>query len=369
MSPRIALVHDWLNQHGGAERVLEVLHDLFPDAPVYTSFYEPSRLPDFYHDWDMRTTWMQHLPLATRYHQPFLPLYPFAFAKLDLSGYDLILSNSSGFCHGVPTPDGAVHLNYCLTPPRFLWSSETYLAREWAGSLLRLPLEPLLAALRRWDVASVRRVDAFAGISTAVVERIRRCYGREAALIHPPVDTEAFASVPEREVEDYYLIVGRLVPYRRIDLAIEACNRLRLPLLIVGEGRARAALERRAGPTVRFVGRQPVEEVARLMARCRAFIFPGEEDFGIAPVEAQAAGRPVVAYAAGGSLETVVDGETGVLFRDPTVESLIAAIERSRGIAFDPRRLRQHARQFDVAVFRERISAFVAEHLGAPARR
>jgi len=369
MSLRIALVHDWLNQHGGAERVLEVLHDLFPQAPIYTSFYEPSRLPDFYRDWDIRTTWMQRLPLARRYHQPFLPLYPFAFGNLDLSGYDLILSNSSGFCHGVPRPGGAVHLNYCLTPPRFLWSSETYLARERAGSLLRLPLKPLLAVLRRWDVASVRGVDAFAGISQAVVERIRRCYGREASLIYPPVDTDGFAPVPEHEVEDFYLIVGRLVPYRRIDLAIEACNRLRVPLLVVGEGRAGAALEAKAGPTVRFLGRQPAAEVARLMARCRAFIFPGEEDFGMAPVEAQAAGRPVVAYAAGGSLETVVDGETGVLFREPTVESLMEAIERGRGIAFDPGRLRRHARLFDVGVFRERISAFVAEHVGAPARR
>ena len=369
MSLRIALVHDWLNQHGGAERVLEVLHDLFPQAPIYTSFYEPSRLPDFYRDWDIRTTWMQRLPLARRYHQPFLPLYPFAFGNLDLSGYDLILSNSSGFCHGVPRPGGAVHLNYCLTPPRFLWSSETYLARERWGDIVRWPLTPMLALLRRWDVASVRSVSAFAGISQAVVERIRRCYGREAALIYPPVDTEAFAPIPEREVEDYYLIVGRLVPYRRIDLAIAACNRLQLPLVIVGEGRARGALEAKAGPTVRFLGRQPAAEVARLVALCRAFIFPGEEDFGIAPVEAQAAGRPVIAYAAAGSLETVVDGETGVLFREPTVESLMEAIERGRGIAFDPGRLRQHARQFDAAVFRERISAFVAEHVGAPARR
>jgi len=366
---RVAIVHDWLNQNGGAERVLEALHGMYPQAPIFTSMYAPDRLPAEYRSWDIRTSFMQRLPLVKAHHQPFLPLYPLAFAGFDLSGFDLVISNSSAFCHGVRTPPETLHVNYCLTPPRFLWSSETYLARERAGSLLRLPLKPLLAVLRRWDVASVRGVDAFAGISQAVVERIRRCYGREASLIYPPVDTDGFAPVPEHEVEDFYLIVARLVPYRRIDLAIEACNRLRVPLLVVGEGRAGAALEAKAGPTVRFLGRQPAAEVARLMARCRAFIFPGEEDFGMAPVEAQAAGRPVVAYAAGGSLETVVDGETGVLFREPTVESLMEAIERGRGIAFDPGRLRRHARLFDVGVFRERISAFVAEHVGAPARR
>lgn len=356
---RVALVHDWLNQYGGAERVLEVLHDLFPEAPIYTAFYDPSALPEHYRRWDIRTTGLQRVPFATRYHQLLLPLYPLAFESLDLSAYDVVLSNSSGFCHGVITPPGTVHINYCLTPPRYLWSPEQYLRRERVPAILRSLLLPVLSSLRTWDATAALRVDHFIGISRVVVERIRKFYRREAALIYPPVETQRFQPAPPEEVGDYYLVLGRLVPYKRVDLAVAACTRLGLPLVVAGEGRDRRALEAMAGPTVRFLGHVPQQEADRLLARCRALIFPGEEDFGIVPIEAQASGRPVIAYAGGGALDTVQDEVTGVLFAEQSVESLIDALQRFQRLSFDPSVLRENALRFDVSIFREKLRDFV----------
>ncbi len=354
---RVALIHDWLNQNGGAERVLEVLHGMYPDAPIFTSIYEPRALPPHWRTWDIRTSFMQRLPLARRRHEVFLPLYPLAFSRMDLSGFDLIISNSSGFAHSVPVPPGAVHINYCLTPPRFLWSPGAYLARERIHPAARMALPPAIAALRRWDQASVRDVTCFVAISEAVRARIRRAYQRESELIFPPVDTAAFQ--PADSVGDYYLIASRLIPYKRVDLAVRAFTALGLPLVIAGQGRDRGPLQAMAGPTVHFAGWVPEERLKQLIARCKAFVFPGEEDFGIAPLEAQAAGRPVIAYAAGGALETVVDGTTGVFFHEPTVESLMAAIQRMESATFDPAEIRRHAQQFDTAVFREQFRALV----------
>ncbi|MBI4496797.1 MAG: glycosyltransferase [Chloroflexi bacterium] len=360
---RVALVHDWLNQYGGAERVLEVLHDLFPTAPIYTSMFAPEVFPPSYRSWDIRTSFLQRLPQVTRKHQRYLPFYPAAFETFDLSGYDLVLSNSSGFCHLVRTPPATCHLNYCLTPPRFLWNLSAYLDREQIGGLLRRVLPLVVAPLRSWDARARQRVDAFVAISQAVQQRIRRCYGRESGLVYPPVDCAQFT--PSHERGDYYLIVSRLVPYKRVDLAVQAFNRLGLPLLIAGTGRDRAALEARAAPNVKFLGRVPQDELAALYAGCRAFLFPGEEDFGIAPLEAQAAGRPVIAYAAGGALETVVAGQTGVFFHEPTPEALAAAVEQVEGMRFDHRDIRRHAEEFDLPVFRRRLMATIDAALAA----
>ena len=354
---KVAIVHDWLNQNGGAERVLEELHRLFPDAPIFTSIYAPDRLPDAYRTWDIRTSFLQQWPLVQHHHQPFLPLYPAAFRRFDFSGFDVVLSNSSGFCHGVSVPPGTVHINYCLTPPRFLWAADSYLQREQIGGVTRRLLEPLLGVLRRWDVASVAGVTQFVAISEAVRERIRRLYLREASIIYPPVDTGRFHLA--REVGDFYFIAGRQVPYKRMDLAVRAFTALGLPLWVAGDGRDRPALEAMAGPTVRFLGRVPDERLRELYATCRAFLFPGEEDFGIAPVEAMAAGRPVIAYHAGGALDYVVEGVTGAFFGEQTAEALAEVVRRTDTTSFDPAALQQFARRFDTSVFAQQITALV----------
>ncbi|MER3397585.1 MAG: glycosyl transferase [Chloroflexota bacterium] len=354
---RVAIVHDWLNQHGGAERVLEVLHDLFPDAPIYTSIFDPKAMPPEYRRWKVVTSFMQALPGVARHHQWYLPLYPLAFDSFDLAEFDLVISNSSGFCHGVLVRADACHVNYCLTPPRFLWNFEAYVEREAIGPVLRALLRPLISLLRLWDAAAAQRVDFFIGISRAVVARIRRVYRRDAWLLHPPVETDRFR--PADRFEDYFLVVSRLVPYKRVDLAVEAANRLRVPLLVVGDGRDRPRLERMAGPTVKFLGRLRTEQVAELMSRSRALIFPGEEDFGIVPVEAMASGRPVIAYAAGGALDTVIEGRTGVLFREQTADTLAEVLAAFRPEEFDPAALRAFARQFDTAEFKRKFLALV----------
>ena len=367
---KVALVHDWLNQYGGAERVLEVFHDLFPDAPVYTSFYAPEKLPDGYRTWDIRTSFLQRIPLARRKHQPFLPLYPAVFETFDLSGYDLVISNSSGFCHGVKTSPNTCHINYCLTPPRFLWNIDAYLEREEVGAAVRTLLPIAVQPLKWWDQWSSKRVDHFVAISNAVRDRIRRHYGSDAAVIYPPVSTSAFA--PSANVGDFYLVASRLIPYKRIDLAVRAFSQLGLPLVVVGEGRDRAALEALAGPSVQFEGWVSQERLRELMATCKAFLFPGEEDFGIAPIEAQASGRPVIAYAVGGALDTVLDGVTGIFFNEPTPESLADAVRRFEQHQWDSDAIRRHALRFDEAHFRTQFMDYVRqkmdEHQGATRR-
>jgi glycosyltransferase involved in cell wall biosynthesis len=355
---RVAIVCSWLNQYGGAERVLEVVHEMFPEAPVYTSIYWPDALPASYRSWDIRTSFLNRLPLIKRHHQPFLALYPHGFESLHLEGYDLVLSVTSAFAHGVITHPGTTHVCYCLTPARFLWQYQAYAEREQLGRLARTVLPFLLTSLRTWDAQAASRVDQFVAISTAVQERIRRYYGRPSQVIYPPVDTSAFAV--SDEVDDYYLIVGRLVPYRRIDLAVRAFNGLGLPLLIVGDGRDRKGLERIARPNVRFLGRVSDGERKRLLSRCRAFLWPGEEDFGIAPLEANASGRPVVAYAGGGALETVIDGVTGTFFREQTPEALAAAVTSFDPAQCEPAAARRHAEGFDVARFKDELRRHIS---------
>ncbi|WP_376789172.1 glycosyltransferase [Thermoflexus sp.] len=354
---RVALVHDWLNQMGGAEAVLEALVEAFPGAPIYTSIYARDRMPAHYRGWEIHTTWLDAMPFIHRHHQLYLPLYPLAFDGLNLSGYDVVISNKSGFCHGVVTGPSTVHLCYCLTPTRYVWAYEEYIAREGLPGPLRRLLRPLIAVLRVWDRMAADRVDAFIAISREVARRIRKFYRRPSILLHPPVDVQRFQ--PTTRTEDYFLIVSRLIPYKRIDLAIEAFNRLGLPLVIVGDGRDRWRLQRMAGPTITFLGRVPAEQLTELYARCRAFVFPGVEDFGIAPVEAMAAGRPVIAFAAGGALDTVVEGVTGVFFHASTPESLAEAVRRLEGLRFDPGVIRRHAEQFDKGVFQEKIKKIV----------
>lgn len=362
--PRTALVHDWLNQQGGAENVLAEMHGMFPSAPVYTSFYEPRLVDPAFQRLDIRRTWLQRFPLWRTNHQALLPFYPLAFGNLRIPDVDLVLSNCSAFCKGVRTPPGAVHVCYCLTPTRFLWMPDTYLAGERAPVWSRRLLPALLAWARRWDRNAAQRVTQFVAISRAVADRIQRFYGRPSSVVYPPVEVERFT--PTTDVGDAFLIVSRLIPYKRIDLAVRACTALGLPLRIVGSGRAEADLRAVAGPTISFLGRLPDRDVSLEMARCRAFLFPGDEDFGITPVEAQAAGRPVVAFGSGGALDTVIDGTTGIHFREQTVASLGDALRRVQTMPFDADVLVANARRFNRENFRrallEAINTCLSDH-------
>jgi glycosyltransferase involved in cell wall biosynthesis len=355
---RVALVHDYLNQKGGgAERVLQSLFELFPHADVYTSIYEAANMPPAIQSMPVYTSFMQRLPGIFSHHRQYLPLYPLAFRSFDLSSYDLVITNTQGFSNGVRL-GGARSICYCLTPMRWAWNSHEYVGREDFNPAMRAALGPLLTAFRSWDRRVARNIGHFIGISQVVAQRIKAAYGREAAVIYPPV--EAARHCLAADVDDYFLVVSRLAPYKRIDLAVQACTRLNLPLMVVGDGRDRARLEAMAGPTVKFAGFVADDEVVRgYYSRCRAFIFPGEEDFGISPLEAQACGRPVIAFAAGGALDTVRPGITGELFEEQTVASLadvLAAFDASR---YDPQGVRAHAMSFDSDVFKERMAEFV----------
>lgn len=356
--PRLALVHDWLNQAGGAEVVLAVLHQMFPAAPIYTTVYDPRRVAG--DGWAVRASWMDRLPGIHGHHQPYLPLYPLAWESTRLKGYALVVSNKSGFCHGVRA-GSATHVCYCLTPTRYVWEPEDYLRHEVLPPGGRLALAASLPVLRRWDRAAARRVHHFVAISTVVRDRIRQFYDRDSTVIFPPAEVGPFVAAPPPE--DYYLILARLVPYKRIDLAVEAFSRLGRRLLVVGAGRDRERLEALAGPTVSFLGRQPRGEVQSLLARCRALVWPGVEDFGLAPVEAMAAGRPVIARRAGGVLDTVVEGVTGVFFDEEDPAALAAAVIRADAIAWQPGAIHRHAAGYGRAVFEARFGAFLAAAL------
>lgn len=364
----IALVHDWLNQMGGAENVLEELNGLYPAAPIYTSIYAPARMPASYRRWDIRTSFMQRLPGVTTHHQGYLAFYPLAFSRMDLSGFDLVLSNKSGFCHGVTTRRAgrrALHVCYCLTPTRYLWQYDLYRQREQIGSAASAILKPLLIQLRKWDYAAAQRVDHFVAISTEVQRRIGAVYQRTSTVIYPPVDVDYFTPAAE-PVGDYYLIVSRLIPYKRIDLAVQAFNRLgQEKLIVVGDGRDLELLKAQAGPNITFLGRTPRAQVRELLRGCRAFLFPGLEDFGIAPVEAMSAGRPVIAFGGGGALDTVVPGATGEHFAEATAESLVEVLQRFDWRAYDPRTCRAQAEKFSAAAFRRQLVAYVQEVLEA----
>lgn len=388
---KIALAHDWLNQMGGAENVLERLVEMYPGAPVFTSIYGPELMPALYRRWDIRSTWLNRAPAIHHHHQPYLPLYPAAVGSMDFGGYDLILSNKSGFIHGLRHSPEQLHICYCLAPTRYVWDYGSYAAREGFGRWVGWMIGPVIRRLRRWDFEAAQKeewkvggleggrtvisatsaarkqtrragVDHFIAISKDIQARIKKYYQRESVVIYPPVDTRRFRPLPAgRECGDFYLIVSRLIPYKRIDLAIQALTRLGKRLIIVGDGRDRARLEAMAGPTVEFMGRQPDDMVADLMAHCRAFLFPGFEDFGIAPVEAQAAGRPVIAFGQGGALDTVIEGQTGLFFPKQSVEALIETVEQFERLSFDPATIRANAEKFSVERFKQELSDFVTQ--------
>ncbi len=360
---KVALVHDYLNQMGGAERVVLALHEIFPDAPIYTSIYDPQRVDPAFQKMDIRTSFMQKFPGVTKHHQPYLPFYPFAMESLDLRGYDLVLSSSSAFGKGVITRPETMHICYCHTPMRWCWNYDEYVEREQLGSTARKVLPFLITGLRIWDQTSAMRVDHFIANSPVVAERIQKYYRRDAIVIPPPVEASRFPFDPAIEPEDYFLTLSRLIPYKRVDLAIEACNQLHLPLVVIGSGRDADRLKQLAGPTIRFMGRLSDDAVLHYFAHCRAFLSLNEEDFGITPLEAQASGRPVIAYAAGGALASVVGGVTGTFFAQQTVNSLTNALASFDEKTYNSTVIRNHALEFDLPRFKRRILQFVEAKL------
>lgn len=359
---RVAIVHDYLNQSGGAERVVESFHRIWPDAPIFTTIADRDAMPASLRDADLRLTWMQHLPAWRRHFRAYLPLYPLAVEGMDLRGFDVVVSSSSAWAKAVRTPAGAVHVCYCYTPMRWVWDYERYVARENFGLLARLALPPVIAALRAWDVRTARRPTHIVAVSHGVQQRVQRYWGRASEVLYPPIETERFTV--GTAAGRYHLVVSRLAHYKRIDLAVAAFTQLGLPLVIIGDGPARASLEAVAGPTVTFRGRVDDAGVASAMRDCRALIFPGEEDFGMTPLEANASGRPVIAFGAGGALETVRDGVTGVLFGQQTADALAEGVRRADAATWDPAVIRRHAETFSVTGFETRFRAIVEREAG-----
>jgi glycosyltransferase involved in cell wall biosynthesis len=358
---RVALVHEPLFNMGGSERVLLALHALFPQAPVYSAIYPRRHLDPGFRTMDIRTSFMQRLPLVHRQHRTYLPLYPFAYERMDLREYDVVISSSWSFAKGIVTRPDTLHICYCHNTMRVAWQYEDSAEREQLGVLPRMALPWFLLWLRSWDYTTASRVDHFVANSPAVAARIAKFYRRSAVVIPPPIDTARYFLTSERD--DAFLIVSRLVPYKRLDVAVRAFTMLGLPLHIIGAGREEQRLKRIAGKNVRFLGRLTDAEVRQHLARCRALIFPGEEDFGLTLVEAQASGRPIIAYGSGGALASVVEGTTGTFFWEQTPEALAEAVRSFRDERFDPMVIRRHAETFDTQVFVQEFSTFVEARL------
>lgn len=357
---KIALVHDHLIQDGGAEHVLRVFQDIWPDAPTYTLLYDPKRAHPAFASRDIRTSFLQRMPLSLRKYQWYLPLMPHATEQHDLSDFDVVVSSSSAFSKGVITKPGTLHISYCHTPTRYLWSdTHSYVEELAAPRIIKRTLPFMLTKLRLWDRWAADRVDRFVANSSNVQERIKKYYRRDADVIHPPVETSLFTIAPK--TDDFYLVGGRLVSYKRFDVVVKAFNNLGIPLKIFGIGPQLEKLREMAGPNIEFLGW--VDPVTRgvLYSKCIAFLHPHEEDFGITAIEAQASGRPVIAYGKGGALETIVPGITGKFIEEQSWEELADAVIRFRPEIFDSERIRTHALQFDTERFKTKFKQYVDE--------
>lgn len=366
-APKIALVTDWLTNMGGAEPLLLEIHKLFPDAPIYTSVYNKEKMAAF-HDCDVRTTYLQErLPAFIRYKHVLWPVARAkAFRSLDLSEYDIIISTSSAEAKAVrKTRPEQVHIAYIHTPIRYYWSHYEEFRREFNFGPLTPLIRPFIPffvkKMRVKDLESIEGIDVFIANSTVTQSRIKEYYKRPSTVVHPPVDIDRFTP-PAKTDRTGYVLWGRHVPYKRFDLAIEACNRLKVPLTVIGSGPDTDRLKSLAGPTVTFTGRVSDEELVERAHHAKGFLFPNEEDFGISAVEAIAAGTPVIAYAKGGALDIVQDGETGVLFPEQTVESLMAAIQRAETIEFRASTLHRKSKRFARGLFAQKITKIVRDN-------
>ncbi|MCX6992806.1 MAG: glycosyltransferase [Kiritimatiellaeota bacterium] len=374
-SQRVILAHDWLTGMRGGERVLEVLCRSFPRAPIYTLIHNPAAVSEVINAHPVMTSWLQRVPGIRQHYRYFLPFFPDAIERLQPTAADLLISTSHCVAKDLRPPKGARHLCYCFTPMRYAWLFyEEYFGKNPFKKKL---LNPYLNRLRAWDRATCDRVDRFVALSRHVQKRILKFYGREADVVYPPVNTSFWTPAPatssdaqpstlhaSRATGAYDLIVSALVPYKKIEVAVRAYTRLGYPLKIVGVGTEYKRLQRMAGARIEFLGRLDDERIRDLYRHCRLLVFPGEEDFGIVPVEAQACGRPVVAYGIGGALETVVDGQTGIFFHAQTEAALLGAVEQAATIRWNPAAIRANAEQFSEANFISGLTASIAQCMG-----
>jgi len=359
---KVALIHDHLAQDGGAEKVLKVLADMFPGAPIFTLLYEKKNADKYYRHRQIETSIIQKLPGGVSHYQWYMPFMPMAVEFFDLSGYDLVISDSSSFAKGVITSTHTLHICYCHTPTRYLWSdTHQYINELKYNKYFKKIISLVLNYIRIWDRLAADRVDEYIANSRFVAKRIKKYYKRESTVIYPPVETEKFKI--SAEVGDYFLIGGRLAPYKRVDIVIEACKKLNKKLKIFGDGIDLKRLKKMAKgySNIEFLGRVDDTTRAELYSHCLAFIYPQEEDFGITAVEAMASGRPVIAYKRGGAIETVQNGVTGIFFNQQTSASLAEAINNFDNLKFDSEAIKQHAEKFSVAKFKDEITKYIED--------
>jgi len=357
----MAIVYDYLTQMGGGERVIRALNRVFPEAPIYTAVYDRNALAADFRRMDIRTSFIDRWPLSHRKFEWYIPFYGFAMEQFDFRPYDVVLSVSTMVAKGVLTGHRTCHISLCFTPMRWAWDLyQNYLDELRGRFLLRLAFRAFTHYYRLWDVASAARVNYFVAGSQVAARRIRKHYGRDSDVIHPPIELGRFQP-NHQPPDDFYLVVSRLVLAKRVDLAVRAFAQMGKPLVVIGAGERLPSLQRLATPNVTFLGYQPDHVVSEYCARCRALVFPGEEDFGLAPVEAQACGRPVIAYAAGGALEIIRDGVTGVFFEEQEPESLVNAVARFEKLNFDSRAIRSSAERFGEGIFSDTIRRYVIE--------
>lgn len=359
---KIALVHDYLVQYGGAERVLEAFTELFPYAPIYTLIHDKEAMHGRFEEKRVYTSFLQHLPFARRRHRFFPLLMPIAIEQFDFRQYDIVLSDSSSYAKGILTRPETLHICYVHTPMRYAWDDcQKYTQDFGFPALIRRVVPLFMNPVRLWDKASADRVDHFLANSEFVAKRIRKYYRKEALTIHPPVEVGRFGIAPERG--EYFLMVGRLIAYKRHDIAIEAFNRLGLPLRIIGRGPELRRLQKLAGPTIEFLGRVSERELPEQYARCRAFVFPQEEDFGIVAIEALASGRPLIAYRGGDIVEHLEEGKMGLFFDEQTPEAIMRAVQQFRDSDYDPVYIRERALLFDKERFKATIQSYIEKAL------
>lgn len=355
---KVALVHEYLSQYGGAEKVLEVLQKIHPEAPTFVMFHDKTKVPEHLLQGETRTSFLQYFPLIKSHYRWYLPLMPLAVEHLNLSDYDVIISSTSAFGKGVITSSDSLHISYCHTPTRYLWTdTHSYIEELNYNKLIKFFLPPLISRLRLWDRMSAERVDYFIANSENVRRRIQKYYHRDAEVIYPPVDTNLFK--PTEKIGDYFLTGGRLVPYKRFDLTIKVFNRLGWPLKIFGSGTEEEKLKEAAKSNIEFLGNVSDQKKSELYAKALAFIHPQIEDLGITAIESMAAGRPVIAFAGGGALETIKDGVTGIFFHEQTWENLLDTILHFNPGQFDSLKIREQAEQFGLDNFKQKMKIYI----------
>lgn len=357
---KLAIVHDYLIHYGGAERVLETIHEIWPSAPIFTILYKPKEMPEYFKKLNIKSSFVRKLPFLKNYEKYFF-LFPTAIEQFDFSEFDVVLSISSAWAKGIITTTKTLHICYLLNPMRFAWEEYHSTISGIKPALLRMGVRFLMNYIRLWDILSTQRIDHIITISQTIRKRVLKYYGRDSTIIYPPCNTSFFTPDEKVKVQDFFLIVSRLRTYKRIDIAIEAFNKIGLPLIIIGDGNIRYQLEKISRPNIQFLGILPDEEILSYYRRAQAVILPGLEDFGIVPIEAQSCGTPVIAFKGGGALETIIENQTGEFFYPQTKEALIEKIKTFDRSKYNPKFLHNHATKFDKEIFKKKMKMFVEE--------